>query len=143
MAEGLRRHGIHPGQLTLEITEEALLHDLPTATAVAGRLDDLGVLLALDDFGTGYSSLLHLRQIPLRAMKVDRGFLRDIDTDVDTALFVKALLTFGADLGIAVVVEGVERESQAEVLAGLGCTLAQGHLFGPPAPAESWDLGCP
>ncbi|QJY45856.1 EAL domain-containing protein [Pseudonocardia broussonetiae] len=143
VAACLREHRVDPGQLTLEITEEALLHDLPTATAVAGRLADIGVLLALDDFGTGYSSLLHLRQIPLRAMKIDRGFLHDIDTNVDTAQFVKALLSFGADLGIAVVVEGVEREAQAEVLVDLGCTLAQGHLFGPPAPADSWDLGRP
>lgn len=137
---GLDRHRVQPRQLTVEITEEALLHDLPTASAVAHHLSDIGVLLSLDDFGTGYSSLLHLRRIPLQSMKIDRGFLHDIDTNVTTARFVKALLSLGADLGVAVVVEGVERESQVEVLAELGCDLAQGYLFGRAAPADSWDL---
>ena len=136
----MRRHGVGPGQLVLEITEDALLHDLPTATAVTHRLRDLGVVLSLDDFGAGYSSLLHLRQIPLSSVKIDRGFAGDIDTNPETEQFMRALLAFGRDLGLRVIVEGVERPAQVEVLRRIGCTLAQGHLFGRPVPPHEVRL---
>jgi len=137
------REGLHPRQLTLEITEDALLSDPDTAVGVARELHDQGFRLALDDFGTGYSSLLHLRTIPLDVMKIDRGFTSDVDTDPHTRRFMKALLTMGHDLGLRVVVEGVERESQADVLRSLGATHAQGYLYARPAPAEELDLSPP
>ena len=140
VAAHMRRHGVGPGQLVLEITEDALLHDLPTATAVAHRLCDLGVVLSLDDFGAGYSSLLHLRRIPLSSVKIDRGFAGDIDTNPETEQFMRALLAFGRDLDLRVIVEGVERPAQVEVLRRIGCTLAQGHLFGRPVPARDVRL---
>lgn len=136
VARHMARYGIGPGQLVLEITEDALLQDLPTATAVTHRLCDLGVVLSLDDFGAGYSSLLHLRQIPLNSVKIDRGFAGDIDTNPETERFMRALIAFGRDLGLRVIVEGVERPTQADVLRRIGGTLAQGHLFGRPVPAE-------
>jgi diguanylate cyclase len=140
VAQHMARHGIGPGQLVLEITEDALLHDLPTATAVTHRLCDLGVVLSLDDFGAGYSSLLHLRRIPLSSVKIDRGFAGDIDTNPETEHFMRALLAFGRDLDLRVIVEGVERPAQAEVLRRIGGTHAQGHLFGRPVPAELVQL---
>jgi predicted signal transduction protein with EAL and GGDEF domain len=130
----LRRHDVGPGQLALEITEDALLHNLAAAVRVAHRLRDLGVVLSLDDFGAGYSSLLHLRQIPLHSVKIDRGFAGDIDTNPDTERFLQALLALGRDLQLRVVVEGVERRTQVEVLRRIGATYAQGYLFGRPRP---------
>ena len=140
VARHMARHGVGPGQLVLEITEDALLNDLPTAMTVTRRLRDLGVVLSLDDFGAGYSSLLHLRRIPLSSVKIDRGFAGDIDTNPETEHFMRALLAFGRDLGLRVIVEGVERPAQAEVLQRIGGTLAQGHLFGRPLPAEQVQL---
>jgi len=140
VARHMARHGIGPGQLVLEITEDALLHDLPTALIVTRRLRDLGVVLSLDDFGAGYSSLLHLRQIPLSSVKIDRGFAGDIDTNPETEQFMRALLAFGRDLGLRVIVEGVERPAQVEVLRRIGGTHAQGHLFGRPVPADKVRL---
>ena len=140
VAQHMARHGIGPGQLVLEITEDALLNDLPTALTVTHRLRDLGVVLSLDDFGAGYSSLLHLRQIPLSSVKIDRGFAGDIDTNPETEQFMRALLAFGRDLGLRVIVEGVERPAQVEVLRRIGGTHAQGHLFGRPVPADQVRL---
>lgn len=140
VARHMARHGISRGQLVLEITEDALLNDLPTTMSVMHRLRDLGVVLSLDDFGAGYSSLLHLRQIPLSSLKIDRGFAGDIDTNPETEHFMRALLAFGRDLDLRVIVEGVERPAQVDVLRRIGGTLAQGHLFGRPVPARDVSL---
>jgi len=132
--------GLHPRQLTLEITEDALFTDPDTALRVAEDLHDRGFRLALDDFGTGYSSLLHLRSIPLDVMKIDRGFISDVDTNPRTRFFMRALLGMGHDLGLRVVVEGVERESQAEALRDLGAVYGQGYRYARPAAPEELDL---
>jgi diguanylate cyclase len=141
----LTAHGLGPGRLALEITEDALLRNPATAAGVAHQLRELGVVLSLDDFGVGYSSLLHLRQIPLHSVKIDRGFAGDIDTNPDTEHFMRAVLSLGRDLGLRVVVEGVERTEQVDVLRRIGATHAQGFLFGRPVPAAEVPLtaGCP
>ncbi|WP_432494950.1 putative bifunctional diguanylate cyclase/phosphodiesterase [Kineococcus gypseus] len=131
----LERHELDPDQLVLEITEDALVQDLPAARDVAQHLHAQGVRLSLDDFGTGYSSLLHLRSIPLHSVKIDRGFTADVDVCPRSQQFLRALLALGRDLGMAVVVEGVERPAQAEVLRAMGAELVQGFLYGEPAAA--------
>lgn len=136
----VERAGLQPRQLTLEITEDALLHDLDTARGVAEELHGRGFGLSLDDFGTGYSSLLHLRSIPLDSVKIDRGFTSDVDANPRTARFLRALVTMGHDLGLQVIVEGVEREEQAVVLRQLGATHAQGFLYARPMPADQLHL---
>jgi len=136
----LRRHGLGVGQLALEITEDALLRNLPTAATVARRLRELGVVMSLDDFGAGYTSLAHLRQIPLDTIKIDRGFAGDVDANPDTEQFLRALLALGRDLELRVVVEGVERRTQVDVLRRIGGTLAQGYLFGRPVPPGDVEL---
>ena len=136
VADCVERHGLAPGQLVLEITEEALLSDLPRAREVADELCRIGATLWLDDFGTGYSSLLHLQQIPLAAVKIDRGFTADLDTNPATERLMRALLALGRDLGLMVIVEGVERPAQAKVLRRLGCRFAQGYHFARPTPAD-------
>ncbi|NEL55145.1 EAL domain-containing protein [Modestobacter sp. CPCC 205119] len=131
----LARHGVRADQLVLEITEDALLTDLDAAAVVTARLQALGTPLSLDDFGTGYSSLRHLRHIPLATFKIDRSFTRDLDTDPGAERFVAALLQLGRDLGMEVVVEGVERPGQLAVLRRLGCRYAQGWLLARAVPA--------
>lgn len=126
------RHQIPPRRLTLEITEEALLGDLPVVREVTRALAEVGVLLSLDDFGTGYSSLLHLQQIPLSAVKLDQRFIRNIDRDPDAERFLAALLTLGRDLGLMVIAEGVERPEQAAILERLACAYGQGYLYSRP-----------
>jgi len=135
VAEVLERYGISPARLVLEITEDALLGEIATAQQVAARLRRLGVQLWLDDFGTGYSSLLSLRQIDLRAVKIDIAFIANIDTDPSAERFLRALLALGRDLDLLVTAEGVERPAQAEILRHLGCPLAQGYLYARPGTA--------
>lgn len=103
---------------------------------LAHRLHTLGVTLALDDVGAGYASLLHLRHLPPQAAKIDRVFVDDIDTSADARHFLGAVLTAGHDLGLYVVVEGVERPTQAEVLRTLGAVHAQGSPLRPPDPSR-------
>jgi diguanylate cyclase (GGDEF)-like protein len=144
VAQVIDRYGLQPGQLVLEITEDALLDDPQAAKEVTTRLRALGALLSLDDFGRGYSSLLHLQQIPLNSLKIDQGFLTNIDHDPEAERFTAALLRLGRDLGLEVVAEGVERTSQADVLRRLGCPLGQGFLFsrpGTPDQVEPYVLG--
>ena len=136
----LHRHALGPHQLTLEVTEGARLADSASAAAVARLLRDLDVRLALDDFGSGYSSLLRLKTLPLQGIKIDRRFIGDIDTSPDSQRLLRALLNLSRDLELAMVVEGIERQSQADVLRALGCTYAQGHLFGRPVPPTEIDL---
>ena len=136
----MRRYGLGPRQLILEITEDALLTDPPAAQAVANRLHEIGATLSLDDFGTGYSSLLHLQQIPLQSVKIDRGFTADLEASPAARRFMRAVLALGRDLGLNVVVEGVERPAQAQILHQLFGTYAQGHYFGRPARPEEIDV---
>jgi diguanylate cyclase len=136
----IRRHGLAPRQLILEITEDALLTDPPAAQEVARRLHEIGATLSLDDFGTGYSSLLHLQQIPLQSVKIDRAFTADLEASAAARRFMRAVLALGRDLGLNVVVEGVERSTQSEILHGLFATHAQGHYFGMPARPEEIDV---
>ncbi len=146
VARSIRDHDLAPHQLVLEITEDALLDDLTTAQVIAQQLRALGVTLSLDDVGSGYASLLHLRHLPLHAAKIDRVFVDDIDTSDDARRFLSAVLTCGRDLGLHVVVEGVERATQADALRSLGAGYAQGHHFGlPTAPGDidvRADTGC-
>jgi EAL domain-containing protein (putative c-di-GMP-specific phosphodiesterase class I) len=139
VAAVLSRHDVRPEQLVLEITEDALLSDLPTARAVCARLRQIGTSLSLDDFGTGYSSLLHLQQIPLDALKIDISFVANIDRDAEAERFMRAFLELGRNLGLTVTAEGVEREEQAATLRRLGCPMAQGFLFARPGPAADLE----
>ena len=139
VAACIRRYGLAAGQLVLEITEDALLADPNAAREVTRQLREIGAILALDDFGSGYSSLLQLQQISPRSVKIDRCFARDLDSNSATERFMAALLALCRDLGLRVIVEGVERAAQADVLRRLGCSYAQGYLFGRPAPPDEID----
>ena len=123
-------------QLTIEITESALIDNLETAGEITRELKAMGCRLSLDDFGTGYSSLRHLQALPFDELKVDQSFVREMSTRRESRKIVAATLGLGHSLGIATVAEGVETEEQAEMLLRLGCHRGQGWLYGHPEPAE-------
>ena len=130
--------GLPSHLLELEITETTVLGLDESVIDPLRRLRDLGVKIAFDDYGTGYASLSLLKRYPLTRLKIDREFVRDLDTDPDDAAIVKAVLAMGASLGLEVIAEGIETVGQATVLSALGCREAQGYRFGKPMPAATF-----
>ncbi len=129
-----------PARVHFEITETALTRDFHQARASLALIKQAGCRVWLDDFGTGYSSLSHVHRLPFDALKIDRSFVADIDTDLASAKIVKSVLDLCRNLGLACIVEGVETGAQREVLAALGGRVMQGYLFGRPAPADTLGL---
>jgi diguanylate cyclase (GGDEF)-like protein/PAS domain S-box-containing protein len=132
----LAASGIAPGRLELEITETALLEDASTSAAMLGRLRALGVEIVLDDFGTGYSSLSYLRRFRFDRVKIDRIFVRDIETSDESQAIVSAITRLAEALGMRTTAEGVELPGQLDMLRRLGCDEAQGFLILEPVEAE-------
>ncbi|MER9969529.1 EAL domain-containing protein [Mesorhizobium sp. M0060] len=130
--------GVPANRLELEITETVLMDESDLVLKTLRQLRDLGVRIALDDFGTGYSSLGYLRRFPVDKIKIDRSFIRDIDSR-DTAAIVRTIIGLGAQLDITVTAEGVETEAQLEFLRKEGCVEAQGYLIGVPSKASDID----
>lgn len=131
----LERTALDPGQLMIEVTEGSLLEDPDRVRAILGRLQAHGIGAALDDFGTGYSSLSYLHTFPLRVLKIDRTFLAALDQQGNSAAVIAAVLALARALGMDVVAEGIETETQRRALIALGCEYGQGYLFGRPVPA--------
>ena len=128
LLDEVRAVGMDPKRVTIEVTETALLSDLD---AVAGRLERIrqaGLKVALDDFGTGYASLAYLGTLPLDALKIDRGLIARIGTSERDRIVVRSIFSLARDLGLDVVVEGVESTAQLVLLAEWGCDLYQGFL---------------
>jgi diguanylate cyclase (GGDEF)-like protein len=132
----LEATGVDPGSLHLEITESDLLDRSSAAPQVLERLHEQGVRVAIDDFGTGYSSLSYLDQLPVDVLKIDRSFIQDIDSLKSRSELVHNILRLAADLSIAVVAEGVEREEQRDHLEALSCSFLQGFAIGLPMRQE-------
>ncbi|HEX7354726.1 MAG TPA: EAL domain-containing protein [Mycobacteriales bacterium] len=130
---------LDPGRvrIEMEVTESLLMADPEAITATLAEIRNLGVSLAIDDFGTGYSSLAYLKWFPIDTVKVDRSFVSDIDTDPRERAIVQSVVDLGHALGLSVIGEGVETESQRAELAAIGCDLAQGYLFARPGPADT------
>jgi len=120
--------GIDPKRVTAEITESALLVDQEAAAERLSRLREAGVRIAVDDFGTGYANLAYLTSLPLDAIKIDRGLIADIAGGERDRIVVKAMIHLARELGLTIVVEGVETTSQLILLAEWGCDLYQGFL---------------
>jgi EAL domain-containing protein (putative c-di-GMP-specific phosphodiesterase class I) len=128
----LESAGLPPSHLVLELTETALVQDLPRAAEVLNQLREHGIGVALDDFGTGYSSMLYLRELPVTSVKIDRIFMAGLDRDSDDLAIVTSLLTLVRAVGLTAVAEGVETDVQAQVLHSLGCHFGQGYLWSRP-----------
>lgn len=131
------RSGADPQKLMLEFTESSLLENMEETIAKMTALKARGEGFSLDDFGTGYSSLSSLKHLPLNQLKIDQSFVRDVLTDSNDAAIARTIMALGQSLGLAVIAEGVETEEQRDFLAGQGCQVFQGFLFGRPGPAEA------
>ena len=136
IAAALSRHGLPPSRIVLEITEAALLSDSAQAIRTTRALSEMGIRMSLDDFGTGYSSLAHLRRLPLSSVKIDRSFVANVDTDPQARSFIAAVIRLGQDLGLDVIVEGIETAGQLAIVRDLGATFVQGYLVDIPRPAD-------
>jgi diguanylate cyclase (GGDEF)-like protein len=132
----LKKHGIPPSCLQLEITESLLVRDLERVSTVLQEISDSGVTIAIDDFGTGYSSLSLLKTLPIDILKVDQSFVRDLSEEPGETAIVSAIISMARALALRVVAEGVENETQLDLLKTLGCDEYQGYLFCEPLPAD-------
>ena len=137
VAASLERHGIAAARLCLEITETALIGELGDANRVLESLSALGVRLALDDFGTGYSTLVHLQELRADILKIDRSFISRLGKGSRDSEIIAAVTAMAHALGMTVVGEGIETDSQLDNLVAMACDEGQGYVFAPPVtPAE-------
>ena len=123
--------------LELELTESLIMRDVEKTTITLNRLHEMGVKLSIDDFGTGYSSLSYLKRFPISALKIDRSFVDDLDSNPDDASIVAAVISLGHSLNMNVIAEGVETAAQLEYLRRAGCDEMQGYLFSRPVSAAA------
>src|SRR5229473_484943 len=132
IGEMLRDTGVDPNTINLEIMETIAMGDADRALSVLSELKALGVRLSIDDFGTGYSSLSRLPRFPIDALKIDRVFISNMNTDHDSHEIVRLIIMLAHSVGLKVVAEGTETEEQIAGLKRLGCEMAQGYLYSPP-----------
>lgn len=141
---------VPPGQITLEITESAIMMDQERTMDVITRLDSTGARLCIDDFGTGYSSLAYLKSLPVDEIKIDKSFVQKMDTNENDAMIVRSIIDLAHNLRFKVTAEGVETQRIWEMLGERGCDLSQGYLHGKAMPLEEliawsetspWGLG--
>jgi diguanylate cyclase (GGDEF)-like protein/PAS domain S-box-containing protein len=131
----LANSGLDARRLTLEITESAVMEDVPNTFRVLSELRSFGVKIAIDDFGTGYSSLSLLSEIPVDTLKIDQSFVTSVAKRPEPGRLIRAIELLASDFGLCTVAEGVEELDQLEALLGLGCQAAQGFYFARPQPA--------
>ncbi len=132
----MQQYDIQTGELELEITESVAMADPERAIGQLLALQQLGVELAIDDFGTGYSSLAYLKLLPIQTLKLDRSFVKDLESNQDDAAICSATVVLAHSLGLKVVAEGVETDAQRTFLTTLQCEVLQGYLFSKPLPAQ-------
>ncbi|GLZ05313.1 hypothetical protein Acsp03_27790 [Actinomadura sp. NBRC 104412] len=136
VAAALEDTGLSPEALTVEVREEVLVEDAGQSVARLSELRRLGVRLAIDDFGTGYASLAYLGQLPVDVLKIDPSFVAALGTDETGTLLTRAIVGLGAELGLTVVAEGIERPEQLELLRAMRCPAGQGFLVARPMAAR-------
>jgi diguanylate cyclase (GGDEF)-like protein/PAS domain S-box-containing protein len=136
VARVLEETALPATDLELELTESVIMRDATETVRRLRELTALGVQLAVDDFGTGYSSLGYLRSFPIRSLKIDRSFIRDIDRDANAVAIAQAIIAMASSLGLKAIAEGVETLEQVKVLRGFGCEEMQGYVFCRPLPAD-------
>lgn len=137
MKELINEFNFDPGKMRLELTEGVLITNAQKALLRIQKLASMGLTFSLDDFGTGYSSLSYFKQLPLHELKIDKSFVQDIVFDTNDRNIVQTIITFGEQLGLEVIAEGVETKEQYEMLVSLGCKYFQGYYFGKPTEFKS------
>ena len=139
VTDAINASGADASRLTIELTEHVMLDNLDEVDAALTALKGLGVKIALDDFGTGYSSLSHLKRLPIDALKIDRSFVDDLETDPNDRVIVQTILNIARNLGVAAIAEGVENEMQLLLLRRFGCRAFQGFFYGRPMALDEFE----
>jgi diguanylate cyclase (GGDEF)-like protein len=139
LRDALSANGVPGRALELEVTERVLMSNLAENVTTLRRLGDLGIRVAIDDFGTGYSSLAYLRQLPIHKLKIDRSFLRELETHPNDETIVQTIAAMAIALDVRFAAEGVENEGQLARLAQFGCDEWQGHHFSAPLDAAGFE----
>jgi diguanylate cyclase (GGDEF)-like protein len=138
LMDALEFSGLDPACLKLEITEHEAMEDVELTLVVLSKLRAEGVSICLDDFGTGYSSLSYMNKLPIDTLKIDRSLISNLDRNFKTLEIVRSIVAMAQTLGIRVTAEGVERESQLDLLRWMGCSSVQGYLISKPKPPEEF-----
>ncbi|MEO0477245.1 MAG: EAL domain-containing protein [Planctomycetota bacterium] len=136
LAHVIRDTGVEPKQVNLEVTETVVIDHGDTIVNILNQCKELGVRLSMDDFGTGLSSLTHLHKYPVDVLKIDQAFVKHLEEKSMYTAVVLAIVTLAKNLGMSIVVEGIERVEQLVQMQALDCEYAQGYLFSKPVPAE-------
>lgn len=140
VARILEQTGAPASRLRIEVTETMLMQDIDAVVATMDALKKLGIAFSLDDFGTGHSALAYLKRLPLAEVKIDQGFVKDIDGDESSRAIIQSIVALATSLDMEVVAEGVETWAMHDGLVAEGCRYFQGYLFGPPMSAR--EFGC-
>lgn len=132
VAQTIATHKIQPNRIEFELTESSAMENAGETIQLLNELANSGFSIAIDDFGTGYSSMAYLKRFPINKLKIDRSFVKDIDSDEVDAAIAKSIIGLGHNMGLQVIAEGVERNSQALWLLGRGCDQVQGYYYAKP-----------
>lgn len=132
VANIIKKHGISPGRLEFELTETTMMIEGSAVDQSLRELSNLGIAISLDDFGTGYSSFAHIQRLPISALKIDRSFVSNVQSNLDDATIVKAIINLAHSLNMKVIAEGAETQGQVNFLREHQCDQVQGYFFSRP-----------
>jgi EAL domain-containing protein (putative c-di-GMP-specific phosphodiesterase class I) len=135
----IEQYDIAPNRLELEITESTLMENPEELEGELNAMREMGLTLAIDDFGSGFSSLNYLKRLPVDVLKIDRMFIRDLDTDENDMAIVTGVVALASSMGLETVAEGVETIEQYHILQKLGCDSCQGYYFSKPLPVAEFE----
>ena len=138
IAHTLQQTGLTAGHLEIELTETTVMDNPEEAVIALQRLKSIGLSISIDDFGTGYSSLAYLNRFPVDLLKIDRSFIRNLDTDPNAATIASSVIALAHRMDLRVVAEGVENALQLDFLRSQACDEIQGYYFSPPIPPEAF-----
>lgn len=139
LIETIRHYQVNPSRLSIEITENSLIHNVESVIKKIKALNDFGIVCSLDDFGTGYSSLKYLSILPIHYIKIDQSFVKDIRLNAGSNSIVSSIIAISKSLGMGVVAEGVETDYQFSYLASHGVRIFQGYYFSKPMPVDALE----
>ncbi len=132
----LKAKGCKPQDIELEVTESHIMNNPKKSIEVLQELNDFGISIAIDDFGTGYSSLAYLKKLPIKKLKIDRSFIKDLPQDSEDIAISKTIISLSQNLNLKVIAEGVETKEQRDFLLENGCSNIQGYFYSRPLPAN-------